>query len=182
MFSTFLNWGNRRSIFETDKLIYERLRQFPEYASKGIINPIYPIWVDVNTSWMGKEQKATIEILQGSADLKQISRTTTKHVYNIIATSPVKIRENTFYYPGWKLKVNEVEKPIQYSTSSYPGLIVFDLPKGNHIVELTFQDTSIMLISEIISVSTAFGMLLVFLITTNRKSIKKFQIRQIFLR
>ena len=62
-----------------------------------------------------------------------------------------------FYYPGWHALVDGRELAIKPTAGT--GLITFELPPGNQIVNLDFQDTPIRLISDILSFLTVVGLL-----------------------
>lgn len=73
------------------------------------------------------------------------------HTANIITSHPVEIRANTFYFPGWKLYLDNEESPIyedQY------GLIKFTVNPGSHDVRLIFKNTPVRTLANAISVAS----------------------------
>jgi hypothetical protein len=62
------------------------------------------------------------------------------------------LKENTLYFPDWKLIVNNKYYPFSYTSASYSGLITFSLKKGFYKVEFSYHDTIIRLIARYISI------------------------------
>lgn len=161
VFYTILNWGNRKTIsYIQDTYLAKEFEKKPDIPI--YLEPSSPIWVDLKKSKVRSKPKAHIEILSGKAIIKDLSRTSTRHTYTIHADTKVDIKENTVYFPGWKLYVDGKEKTISYTQPEYPGIILFSLPKGVHEVQLIFSNTKPRSISLFISATTIF-FLLVFL-------------------
>ncbi len=147
---TILNWGNRRTIPSiTDSILRSRL-PLSTSAGEGF-QPAAPIWVNPKNPWMDKIPKNHIEILKGNAKISIIKRTDQLHEYNINASEITNFRENTLYFPGWRLYANDKEIPLSISKYPKPGIIEFRLDKGSYDVKLKFQDTPVVKISKIIS-------------------------------
>lgn len=72
-------------------------------------------------------------------------------------TEKARLRVNTFYFPGWSLYVDGVERPIDYSNPQ--GVIEFSLERGEHLVQMIFADTPIRLWSTRISLLALFLLL-----------------------
>lgn len=153
VFSTTLNWGNRKVIPEINDN-YLKNEMFKENSLGG--NPLNPKWVNLNLPWTKTLPKSSIEVLSGKANITQFKRNSTEHGYFIDAKTQVLIKENTFYFPGWALNVDGQNHPIDFEYSKYPGVITFNLEKGLHRVELLFLDTPVRKISKFISLSILF--------------------------
>ena len=67
------------------------------------------------------------------------------------------IKVNTFYYPGWKLFINNEIKPIIVDNKT--GLIKFRLDKNKFKVSLRFEKTNLRIISEIITLISFAGLI-----------------------
>lgn len=160
IFSTILNWGNRRTIPEIDDN-YLKNEMLVEERSLGDLT--LPIWVDTKTRNYIENRVASIEITKGQAKVNEISRTSTKHEYIIYAMTDVTILENTFYFPGWKLLVNNKPHTIYYEKVSHPGTINFTLPKGLYKAELSFTPTPIRIVAQYVSL-ISFLSLIIFLL------------------
>ena len=59
------------------------------------------------------------------------------------------MRVNTFYFPGWKVFVDEVERPVDIENLT--GVMAFSLEPGRHRVQVEFANTPIRKWSERLS-------------------------------
>lgn len=127
-----------------------------------------PIW---SVRFMEKAPKSPIEIIDGGkGSIQQIIRKSTYHKYEIKASRKVRIRENTLFFPGWKIMVDGKAVDIQFQDPRNRGLMTFYVPPGTHTIESIFRETKLRLASNIlslISLAVIFG--LVILSTTNRR-------------
>lgn len=154
MFSTILNWGHRRTIPTIDDayLKNELTKDSP------VFEVTIPKWVDLEHIEQYK-RLAPIEITSGNADIVTLQRKTEKHEYVIHAKTSVTLRENTFYYPGWKVFANNNPVEIAYTTLQLPGTINFTLPKGLYKVELSFTPTPMRIVAQYISLISFFSLI-----------------------
>ncbi len=136
---TILNWGNRKAMPQTADAVLRNQMVFDDYI--GQVNALTPIWVDKYKPWIGKIPNKHIEILSGNAEIVELSHLITNHEYIISAKSKVELKENTYYFPGWKVLVDNIETQINYKNKHYPGVIIFKLGKGLHKVEVIFTDS-----------------------------------------
>lgn len=158
--STILNWGQRRVIPEiTDSVLKTNLwKSTSEGEAHFYANTK---WVDVNNPWFSKLPDQHLEIIQGKGIVKEIKRTSIRHDYVINAQTPIVIKENTLYYPGWKLKSNYNDIFV------YPGkrgIVNAKLPSGLQYVELVYGDVLPYKATKIISTGIFFILLLMLLI------------------
>src|SRR3989344_1212765 len=91
------------------------------------------------------------------------------HTANIVALQPTEIRANTFYFPGWKLYVDNQESLI--NKDQY-GLIKFTVNSGSHDIRLILKNTPIRTLGNTISITT-FLLLVFLLIRENMKRFKR---------
>lgn len=155
---TILNWGNRTMLPNvTDKTLNNEL-VFKEYP--GQVDITTPKWVDQYKPWIGTVPENHIDILSGQAKIKELERITTKHKYIISTKTNVSLKENTYYYPGWEVFINNQQVPINYRDKKYPGVIMFNLKKGLYYIDIVFRDTPDRLISKWVSGITAIFLLL----------------------
>jgi len=121
---------------------------------------------EATTIWTAGEAheypKERSQVIGGKATIKEIERKSNNHSYEINALSDVRILENTVYFPGWKVVSNLKEIPIEFQDSNYRGLITYNLPKGQHNVQIVFEETKLRLFSDII---TILGIAILFLLT-----------------
>lgn len=145
---TMLNWGNRRVIPEiNDDYLKREFRANPNVA----LEPTSPIWADIDKSKLRIRPKSNIEILKGSATIKEISRTPIRHTYEINVQSDVEIKENTLFFPGWIVIADNKLVPINYKNQKSPGVITFNLSKGIYEVNVKFIDLPIITFSKWLS-------------------------------
>lgn len=111
-----------------------------------------PIW---SVRFMEKVPPQKVEVVEGMAEIIEISRSTTKHSYVIKASSDARIKDNTVYFPGWKVYANGELIPVEFQDQAHRGLITFNLPKGEHRVDVVFEDTKLRAISNYLSIATA---------------------------
>lgn len=104
--------------------------------------------------------KSPIEIIEGKGAVTDYSRKTQKHQFTVQADSPVKIVDNTTYFPGWHAYVDGIETPIEFQDINHRGLITFNVPQGKHAVSVMFEETKIRLLADALSVSAFAGMML----------------------
>lgn len=170
--STMLNWGHRRVMPEIDDKIL-RAAVWKSTVTEGVTAYfLNNRWADINNFWFSELPKNHLEIIKGKGVIKQIKRTSVMHVYIINAETPITIKENTLYFPGWSLKSNYRQIAI------YPGsrgVINARLPQGLQYVELAYDDITLYKLSKMISAWIFFSLLFILLINIYkfRKMTKK---------
>ncbi len=111
-----------------------------------------PIW---SVRFMEKQAKAPIEVIKGKANIKQISKSSTNHVYIITSDEKVQLKENTLYFPGWRIYVDGVQDSnVQFQDTNNRGLMTFYVPEGKHNVEIKFGDTRLRTLSNYLSLAS----------------------------
>lgn len=88
----------------------------------------------------------------GQAKVGKIKNFFADKQYNIKSSTPVLFQLNTYYFPGWKAYLNNKQIPINDNNDL--KLITVEIPKGNHIVQFKFQDTSVRKVANWISTIT----------------------------
>lgn len=158
---TILNWGHRRVIREIDDKVL-RAGVWKSTVTEGVTAYfLNNRWADINNFWFSELPKNHLEIINGKGVVKQISRTTTVHSYIIAAETPITIKENTLYFPGWSLESNYERRTI------YPGkrgVINAKLPQGLQYLELTYEDIPIYKFIKNISLGVFLSLLFILLI------------------
>ncbi len=135
----------------------------PESFYSGIYNGTTdtgesaPIW---SVRFMERRPKARAEIIDGTAQIKYILRNSIHHAYEVDAKDRIRVKENTLYFPGWKVYVDGKEyQDIQFQDPVNRGLMTFFVSPGNHRIDVVFTDTKIRKISNYISLISLFVML-----------------------
>ncbi len=151
IFSTILNWGNRKTVPENkeNRAGYETLYTEFYDPSDSIYKKYYP---NLNNIILKDIPKLPIETIRGKAEIKQIYGNPTNHQYLIDAKTNVLIKENTLYFPNWKLLINNSQYPTYFNDPRYMGTIMFKLNPGIYKAELRFENTKLRTLSQWISI------------------------------
>ena len=67
------------------------------------------------------------------------------------AKTKTQLRENTLYFPGWNILVDNKKVPIEYQARNNMGVMTFFLPKGEHTVIVQFTETKLRIVADSIS-------------------------------
>lgn len=154
---TILNWGHRRVIPQINDAVLRKnvwISTVTEGATAYFLNNK---WADINNFWFSELPHQPLEIIEGKGTMQKLTRTSTKHLYIINAQTPITIKENTLYYPGWNLKSNNKKITI------YPGkrgVTYAKLPKGLQHLSLFYQDIPSYKAAKIVSVITFFTLII----------------------
>lgn len=150
---TILNWGNRTTIKTiNDDVLAKENKTWLKLNIAGF-EPSSPVWVNFNKHLGAEKRKNDIEVLSGTAIVKKLSRSSTIHEYTInVISENSRIKENTLYFPGWELKVNNKKSNINYQSTDNMGIITFNLPKGNYDIQIEFTKTPIRKFSDSVSI------------------------------
>lgn len=113
-----------------------------------------PIW---SVRFMEKQAVAPVEVVEGKGKIQYISKGTDYKSYTVaVETHGARIRENTLYFPNWKVYVNGVESQIEFQDPSSRGLITYNLPEGKNRVDVRFEDTKLRIVSNAMSGASVF--------------------------
>jgi len=116
------------------------------------------IWSEGPAKWYPKEK---IELIAGIATVKEVSRTSTTHQYSVVASTPIALLDNTQYFPGWEVLVNNKKTPIQFQDPHHRGLITFDVPSGSSDVIVRWRENKMRLFADYVSICSIIIVLLV---------------------
>ncbi len=123
-----------------------------------------PIW---SIRFMEEEPKAHIEILNGKALIQETFRSSVRHEYIVLAENKTRIKENTLYFPGWNVYINDrkldTSTEVEFQDELHRGVMTFYVETGESKVKLIFEDTKLRTVSNIISLC-AFVVLILLLI------------------
>lgn len=131
-----------------------------------------PIW---SVRFMEKRPKSRVEIISGYGKIIEIDRKIVSREYKVIASSNLRILENTLYFPGWTVFVDGKKQEIEFQDQNHRGLITFNVDKGEHSVSIIFKETKIRLFSDIVSLISiiSVGGLTIFQLVRKRMYNKK---------
>ncbi|MBI2442982.1 MAG: hypothetical protein HYV40_03705 [Candidatus Levybacteria bacterium] len=108
-----------------------------------------PIW---SVRFMEHRPTSQMEVIEGRADILSLKRTSTVHTYEITAKSRSRLRENTLYFPGWIVVVDNKPAGIEFQDPRHRGLMTFFVNEGKHRVEVRFTETKLRMVSDTLSV------------------------------
>jgi hypothetical protein len=100
--------------------------------------------------------KLNTDTLPSSAQAELIEHTVVSDRYRVHAPEPIRVRFNTFYFPGWQASVDGT--PVAISPSYPEGLITFEVPAGEHDVLVRFTDTPVRTVANLVSGGTLLFM------------------------
>lgn len=116
-----------------------------------------PIW---SVRFMEHTAANPIDVADGDASVKVDKRTTTEHDYTLTVRKPSLMVENTLYFPGWMIYLNNLPTGIEWQNPDYRGLMTFRVTPGTVHVRVVFEDTKIRRVANMISLLTLALMLL----------------------
>ena len=109
-------------------------------------NELMPLWVKkIPSQRVGKKA----EIISGKGVISELFSNSKQLDLSINASTEITIRINTIYYPGWKAYVDGKNVKINYSNDL--GVMIVPVSFGYHAVSVKFEETSLRLISDILS-------------------------------
>ncbi len=138
-FSTILNWGNRKMVPLNYKVIQDNFAALPATSD----NRTWPIWVPDNAKWKAEPPTKHLQIINGAGQISESFRNSTKHTYLVSINQASTFRENTLYFPGWHLMVDNKTYPFSYTSKPYEGLVIFSLPKGVYKISLILENSDV---------------------------------------
>ena len=117
-----------------------------------------PVWTSGEAD---RYPKSAYEVI-GSAKVTDWQKQDLKHEFKISGQEESRFIDNTVYFPGWQVLIDNQKQEIQFQDPNYRGLITFNIPPGDHQVEVIFTRTKVRLIAELISIASLAALLLIF--------------------
>lgn len=125
---------------------------------------LMPLWVKSQPFARPGEK---VEILSGKGSIKTSIVNSREISFTANLKSDGKIRINTIYYPGWKIKTDGHEQNFLYNNDK--GVMDLPLFKGTHQVKAVFIETPLRMTADIVSMSTFVLFIFTFAWTMRRK-------------
>ena len=100
----------------------------------------------------GKYPAHQFEVIDGVATIQNPNKLGTRHTVTVKANSQVRIVDNTQFFPGWRVFVDDKKTPIEFQDQNWRGLITFAVPAGTHKVRVEFGDSPIRQVAKYISI------------------------------
>lgn len=150
IFSTILNWGQRRVIpgIDDQYLIANVWESTSKVEGHFYANSKFR---DMKNPWFTKLPKQHLEILKGEGEIKELSRNSTEHRYLVKAKNAISLRENTLYFPGWNVYDNKLPLSVSHDKD---GVIFFNLKAGIHDVGVKYSDLFVYKLLKTVSLVT----------------------------
>lgn len=139
---TFHMWHPKGYQIE-DQSFYTRI--YPGTTDTGESSPIWSI------RFMEHTPANPIEVIDGEAIMTPLVRRSTVHEYKVVAAKQTRMVENTLFFPGWKIYIDDIGAGIQFQDERYRGLMTFWIDQGEHTVRVVFTDTKVRKTATIIS-------------------------------
>lgn len=124
-----------------------------------------------STIWSGEDPfevpENKIAIISGDGEINDVRIKSNLHSFTVVAESDVKILDNTFYFPGWRVEIDGKKVGIEFQDINHRGLITFAISKGFHKANVKFVESPVRLLADMISLVTI--VLLILLIFLRKK-------------
>lgn len=102
--------------------------------------------------------KSRVQVI-GEGEVTNFNKKSNLHKFTINANKDVLIIDNTQYFPGWKVYIDNNQVPIQFQDPNWRGLITFNVSRGVHQVKVAFEETKIRLFADLASLATLLTLL-----------------------
>jgi hypothetical protein len=128
-------------------------------ARKGITTTTYE---EYEPRWVSTRPPYTNERLTGQPPLVSVQPVSLRSAHQefIASTESRTVAEvATFYYPGWRVLVDEQETAVVPSPGR--GMISFRLPQGTHRIILDLQETPVRRLADLVTLVVAAALVLI---------------------
>lgn len=111
-----------------------------------------------------------VQLVAGGLDGHEIEKWNfEEHRYTVDTREDSQIVDNTLYFPGWKVWVDEKEMPINYHDLNWRGMITYPVPVGEHQVVVKFTRTRIRLFADLISLISLIALISLIVLKKDEK-------------
>jgi len=141
-----------REEFLTDIIYSDKIRNYLTPTIEYI-----PRSVNIK-KFMSEGTYEPVSFISGKGQYELLDWKSAKRVIKVKAATPVELRISTFYYPGWKATMDGIETPVR--VEHLTGAMIIDIPEGEHILVMTFEDTLLRIIAKFISIGTCLMIVL----------------------
>lgn len=129
------------------------------------------VWSDNSENYPTKTKQA--EIIDGNGEVKITKLKNSSREYALSGQNKLRVLDNTFYFPGWKVWVDGTETPIEFQDPNFRGLITYEVPAGEHQVLLKYTNTKIRMIGQLMTATGVVGFLAVEVFLRRTSKIQK---------
>jgi len=114
-----------------------------------VANEYLPIWVKELPASRAKKK---VEIIEGQGEVGNLFSNSRKISFTVNSKTQLKIQVNSLYFPGWRVRVDGVLTPIDFKNQK--GVIQFLLSPGHHFVVVSFGETPLRALADVISLTS----------------------------
>lgn len=108
------------------------------------------------------------KIISGDATVTTLVRTSSRHIYEVETNGGIRFLDATFYFPGWKVFIDDNPADVEFQDPDFRGLITFNIPSGKHTIDVVFTSTKVRMLADLISIS-ALILTAIFIFFTHKK-------------
>jgi hypothetical protein len=163
--STLCYWRPTQGFDKPDETLYWSYPLTTNYFS------------EVNSIWMGEEpttySSKKVEIIGRGAQITNVVYDSTRHSFTTTSLQKSMVIDHTFFFPGWKLKLDDKPAAIQFQDPHYRGLITFEVPPGTHKITVQFEQSKIQWLGNYVSLFTLLTLILFAPLKALYKKIKR---------
>jgi len=123
-----------------------------------------PRWVEARPPY----RERGLTSLGRPIEIAASSRSAVELEFDVVADEASSVEAATFYYPGWRVLVDDV--PVPHRPLPRSGTIAFEVPAGAHSVRLVLEPTPLRRRATAVSAATFIALLAAALITRRRRS------------
>ena len=102
-----------------------------------------------------------VDLIDGKGEIGKISKKSNLLTFPVSAKTPIKVVAHIQYFPGWRAYVDGRSVPIQFQYAIYRGEIVFQIPKGQHDIRLSFGESKLRFIADSLTIMTVISLIII---------------------
>ncbi|OGW56224.1 MAG: hypothetical protein A2Y81_03860 [Nitrospirae bacterium RBG_13_43_8] len=137
----------------------EQIQNFRTHSNIFSPREYRPIWIKNYNKMLPPTEKVSISSGNGSIDI--IDWKSNQRIISTNGRTPLRLKLSTFYYPGWKARIDGTYGSIILEKET--GSMLIEVPEGKHKVEFIFEDTPVRYYGKVVSVISLIVLFLVYL-------------------
>lgn len=146
------NYWHARGFFEKPESFYTGI-----YEGTTDTGESSPRW---SVRFMEKRPSEPLQVIEGEAVVEQKKRLSNAHLYEVDVRTRTRFAENTLYFPGWEIMVDNNKVAVEFQDPDWRGLQTFYVEPGKHWILVHFTETKLRSLANIISLLTLLALLL----------------------
>lgn len=144
VFSTFYYW---KPVLGWDKINEVYYWNFP--LTTTYFGETDLIWSEGPAK---KYPRQRVEVIDGKGIIGEMTKKSNMLLFKANNETPIKVVAHIQYFPGWRAFVDGKKVPIEFQYGIYRGHIVFEAPKGEHEIKLSFGESKIRFIANMLTI------------------------------